>query len=118
MIRRLWRDQRLAFLAFLAALIVTLVLLGRVAVIAVFWANPANRDVVIKAWMTPGYVARSYRVAPSVVFEAIPYAPIPGDPRTIAQIATETGRSADDITATLQAAILAKRAQTAPASTP
>ena len=65
---------------------------------------------MIQAWMTPGYVAKPYAVDPHLVFDAIPYQPIPGDPRTIAQIAAETGRSVADITGVLQGATAAQRA--------
>ncbi len=112
-LRRLWRDHRALLLAFLLALAVTLFFIGRLAVSALYWASPANHDVAIKPWMTPGYIARSYRVKPDVVFTAIPYQPVPGKPRSIAEIAAETGTTPAEVTAAIARAIAAERARTA-----
>lgn len=109
-LRHLWRDHRAVVVAFVLASAITLVFLGRFAVSALYWANPANHDVAIKSWMTPGYVARSYGVAPDVVFTAIPYVPIPGKPRTIAEIAQETGTTTAAVTAAIAGAIATARA--------
>jgi len=112
-----WRDHRTLLLAFGATLAVTLYFMVRLIVVTLYWANPAHHDVTIAAWMTPGYIARSYQLAPHVLFEAIGYGPAPGDPRSLRQIADETGRSVDDIAEAIRTAIATARA-TPPAATP
>lgn len=61
-IRRLWREQRLVFIAFLVATTLALAFAGRGISRAIFWANPAHLQQVPEAWMTPGYIARSWHL--------------------------------------------------------
>lgn len=109
-VRKLWRDQKLLVLAFVVALVVVVFFTGRMAASWIYWADPAHHNVEIRSWMTPGYVAKSYHMPPQPMFAALDYQPIPGQPRSLKDIADETGRPVSELIATLQAAIIAFRA--------
>ena len=42
----------------------------------VYWGDPARHEQAIEPWMTPGYIAHSWRVPRAVVVEAL-HAPVP-----------------------------------------
>ncbi len=111
-LRLLWRDHRLLMLGFVLALAVSLFFAGRMAMFAVYWADPAHRNQPVAGWMTPRYVAHSWKVPPRVVGAALSLAP-PGDggrPQTLAEIADQRGLSTAEAVATVEAAIAAHRA--------
>lgn len=62
LIRRLWAEQRAVFIAFLLALVLALFFGGRIVVRTLYWANPAHQHQSPEAWMTPGYIARSWHL--------------------------------------------------------
>ncbi|MFN2598265.1 MAG: hypothetical protein ABR563_13885 [Pyrinomonadaceae bacterium] len=81
---------------------------------AIYWRQ--HQDDPIRGWMTVGYVAHSYRVPPRVLYEALDLPPrephdphAPRDRRPLREIAREQGRTVEEITATLQAAIARER---------
>ena len=83
---------------------------------ALYW--PHHRDEPIHAWMSVGYVARSYHVPPHVLYEALGLQHQPHDRKPIRQIAREQNRPVHEIIDVLQEAIARARQQTAqPAST-
>lgn len=61
-LRRLWAEQRLALVAFLIALSLAGFFGGRMISRALFWSDPAHHQQAPEAWMTPGYIARSWHV--------------------------------------------------------
>lgn len=61
-IRHLWREQRFVFIAFLVASTLALGFAARGISRAIYWANPAHHQQMPEAWMTPGYIARSWHV--------------------------------------------------------
>lgn len=90
------------------ALAATLFFAVRAAMFAVYWADPAHRDQPIQGWMTPRYVAMSWDLPPEVLREALgPAMPEPGERRTLAEIAADTGiplpRLAEQIEAAAEA---------------
>jgi len=109
-IKDYWQHHRLLLLGFVATLAVTLFFLTRLITATHYWSDPAHRDVAISGWMTPRYIARSYRIDPELLFDAIDIDPAPGRPLTLRDIADATGRSLPDLTAALQSAISAARA--------
>jgi hypothetical protein len=77
-----------------------------------YWRE--HRDEPIRAWMTVGYVAHSYRVPPRALYQALDLPPrdpgSPRDRRPLREIAREQGRTLEEISAALQQAIERERA--------
>jgi len=97
-------------------LVVTLFLLiaGFTAFKAVHMAREmlywqAHRDEPIHGWMNVGYVARSYRVPPYILYQALGLPLEPPDKRPLRKIAHMQHRSMDEIRAALQNAIIHAR---------
>ncbi|MEX0970671.1 MAG: hypothetical protein WD046_09540 [Paracoccaceae bacterium] len=109
MLKQLWRNNKLLVVAFLIALSITGYFGTRFVASSIYWANPAHRDVHIEGWMTPGYVARSYRVSPRIVEAALGLDSRAGRGRTMAEIAMSQGKSLDNIRANIVAAAIAAR---------
>lgn len=107
---RLWREHRLVLLAFAAAVAVTLFFALRTAVFWIYWSDPARRDLAIEGWMTPGYVARSWRVEGAVIAEALGLGPGEAHGRTLGEIAAARGVPLAELEAAVAAAIAAARA--------
>lgn len=108
-LKHLWQTQRLVLIAFLLALTVTSFFAIRFTVFTIYWANPAHRDVQIESWMTPGYVARSYRVPPEIVGAALALEP---DERRLplAELSERRGVSLDQLRDIIFATVIAARA--------
>ena len=94
--------------AFLLALVATVYFAIRLALFAVYWSDPAHRDMTIQGWMTPGYVAHSWDMPREIVRDAI--GPLPDQNRpTLDEMAAEQGIPLEDLVAKIQAAIDAHR---------
>ena len=104
MLGNLWRTQRLALIAFLLALSVTGFFATRFIASSIYWADPAHRNVQIEGWMTPGYIARSYRVPPEVVRAALGLRREDGR-QTIAEIAARRATSLEALSVEILAAV-------------
>lgn len=106
-LRYLWHTHRLALTGFALALALALFFAVRFALFTIYWADPAHRDTQIEPWMTPGYVAHSYRLPPDLLFEALhlPH----GSRATIHEIAQQTGRSDAALIEALRTAIAQAR---------
>lgn len=61
-LKRLWREQRVVFIAFLLAVGLTLFFGGRMVIRGLYWADPEHRHQAPEPWMTPGYLARSWHL--------------------------------------------------------
>lgn len=108
------RRRPLLFTAFAVALALTLFFAVRLAVFSVIWSDPVRRDQPLAGWMTPGYVAHSWRVQPEVIARTL--APLTADDlkgRTLREIARQTDRPLQTLLAELEAAIAAHRVQSA-----
>lgn len=99
MIRRLahlWAHHRMVLLAFVLA-VSALGFFGiKTAAAAIYWMDPAHQDQPLAGWMTPRYVARSYKLPPDVLGPALFL--VKGDsPRrtSLAVIAAENNLSLD-----------------------
>lgn len=79
----------------------------RFVVHAIYWSQ--HRDEPIAPWMTVGYVARSYDIAPLVLQEALGLVPGVRDRRTLGEIAASQGREFDAVRSALERAIAATR---------
>ena len=107
--RKLGSRQRLLLLLFLAALIITGLFGVRTVRRAIYWRY--HRDEPIRSWMSVRYVARSYRVPPHILYQAIGVEPVPHDRRPLREIAREQNRSVETIISELEAAIRGFRAR-------
>jgi hypothetical protein len=65
--RSLWRQHPWAPSGFALATLVTLFFLVRLAVQAVYWSDPAHRNMVPQPWMTVGYIGRSWGLDPAAI---------------------------------------------------
>jgi hypothetical protein len=93
----------LVLFAFLLTVLVTGIFAVRTVRRAVYWHN--HRDEPIRAWMSVGYVARSYRVPPPVLYQALGVDPQPHDRRPLREIARRQNRSVEAVILDLQNAI-------------
>lgn len=96
-IRKLWRRHRLLFLAFSIALVVTAFFAVRLLIVTLYWADPAHEDQPVEGWMTPRYVAHSYDLPPEVVREVLELEPSDGRRRTLAEIASTSGLTLEEM---------------------
>jgi hypothetical protein len=102
--KRLRRREWILLLLFLLVLIVTGLFVARAVRRAAYWRE--HRDEAIRPWMNVHYVARSYRVPPPVLYQAIGAVDIPHDRRPLREIAREQNRSVDTLISELQRAIV------------
>lgn len=107
-LRRLWRQNRWLTLAFALTLTLALVFIIRAGVFFVYWQQ--HQDEPIEGWMTVRYVARSYRVDPKIVHDAVGLPETGPDRRPLVRIAREDGKPLDEMTARILEAIKADRA--------
>lgn len=113
--KRLGWHQWLLLAVFLVALVVTGLFTFRAVRRAVYWRN--HRDEPIRQWMSVHYIARSYRVPPPVLYEAIKLEPVPHDRRPLREIAREQNRPVEALVNELQEAIKGFRAHAPPPQT-
>ena len=97
-------------IAFGLALVVTLGFGLRFAAGVVYWANPANRDQPVEAWMPVGFVARSWQVPPEFLAEALGIPESERTRQTLEQIARARGTPVAEVIVTLETAIAGWRA--------
>ena len=114
--RKLGWHQWVLLLLFLGALVVTGLFAVRAVRRAVYWHN--HRDEQIRPWMSVNYVARSFRVPPHLLYQAIGQMPVPHDRRPLREIAREQNRPVEELIQELQEAIVRARSQQQPPSLP
>lgn len=113
-IKDLWAHNRYLLLAFIAALGIAGFFGVRSVSEFIYWSDPAHRDQPLAGWMTPRYVARSYRLPREVVQTAFNI-DTGGQGRRVSlySLAAETGMTLDQMQAALDDAIAQWRAQDA-----
>jgi hypothetical protein len=79
---------------------------------AIYW--DMNRDEPIQGWMNVGFVAHSYHLPPSVLYDALGLPAKPPDKRPLNEIAVAQGKSVDAIEKSLNDAIVRARTQASP----
>ncbi len=108
----LWAHHRILLMAFVIALS-SLGYFGIKSLSAtIYWMDPAHQDQPLAGWMTPRYVARSYKLPPDVLGEALFL--VKGEtPRRISldALASENNLTLDDLQARIDAAAAAWRAE-------
>lgn len=103
-----WK-QWLLFCAFIFVVCFTGFYIYRTVERAAYWRN--HRDQPIAGWMPVGYIAHSYHVPPTVLYDALGLKPEPRDRRTISQIAKAQNRSAAEVEKDLEEAVNKFRAE-------
>jgi hypothetical protein len=109
----LWEHHRPAMLALALALAFVLIFGVRLVIFTLYWSDPAHRNHPIEGWMTPGYIAHSYRIDGTMLRDALALtrADFPDGRPTLAQIAEARGVALDDIIAEVEAALIATGAR-------
>lgn len=105
---RLWRSHPIALTGFVVATLVTAFFVVRLTVLTVYWSDPAHRNLAPQPWMSVGYVARSWGVAPEDLVEKTGLPPLRhsrGHPMTLAEIAAQRGMAVEVLIAEIQLAI-------------
>jgi len=105
---KIWRSHPYLTSALALASAVTLFFIIRTALFAVYWSDPAHRDQIIQGWMTPGYVAHSWKV-PQDLMRDIIGAPPMGNRPTLTDLAAQQGVTLEQLIARIEAAITAHR---------
>lgn len=107
----LWRVRPVLTSAFLLACALTLFFAGRFVVHTVYWAN--HRDEEVRAWMTVGYVARSWGLDGREIdtLAGLPPPEVKGRPQPLSEIAADRGVPVSDIVAGVEAAVAELRAR-------
>ena len=105
----IWRRHPALMTGFVAALVLTLFFSARMMMFSIYWSNPMHRDQTLAGWMTPRYVAHSWRVDPDLMRAAIGPVQNPDRRRNLADIAAEQGIPLADLIARIQTAISASR---------
>ncbi len=110
-VKRLWAAAPLATVVLGLALTAAGLFAVRGVAFWVYWSDPARHEQAIEPWMTPGYIAHSWRVPRGVVIEALDApVPPPDGPINLDELAALRGVTVDDLIAEAEAAIAAWRA--------
>lgn len=110
----LWQRHRLLLAAFFGTTVIALFFATRFVVSVIYWSDPAHRDQPLQAWMTIGYVSRSYDVPRDRLAEALGLAPLEKGKRpTLEGLARERGQPWDVFANDIKAAIARLRTEEA-----
>ncbi len=105
--RVLWAHHKPTMLLSALALVIALVFAVRLALHVLHWNNAAA--TLPEPWMTPRYVAHSWRIPPQEIRTALG---IPDElvrRQTLKDIARQQGRSVEEVIADLSAFLLARK---------
>jgi hypothetical protein len=104
---QLARTRPRLVLAFVLALALALFFGGRIAVRAIYWANPAHHNQAIEGWMTAGYIGRSWGVDPAALdaLAGLPLPSVKGHPQPLVEIAADRGVPVAEVIAEVEAAL-------------
>ena len=105
----LWRHHRTALLAFAAALLITLFFAIRFTASAIYWSDPAHRDLAPQGWMTPGFVARSWDIPRDEIAGMLGLSTDAKRGQTLAEIAAARDEPVETFLTGLAAALAAAR---------
>lgn len=108
-VKRLWAAAPIATLVLALALAAAGLFTVRSVTHAIYWGDPAHRAQPIEAWMTPGYIARAWRLPRDVVIEALDApVPPPNGPMDLAELATYRGVPVAQVIAEAEALVAPK----------
>lgn len=94
-------------MAFALAVALALFFGGRIAVRAIYWANPTHHNQAIEGWMTAGYIGRSWGVDPAELdaLAGLPLPSVKGHPQPMVEIAADRGVPVAVVIAEVEAAL-------------
>jgi hypothetical protein len=114
-IKRMWAAAPWATAILAIALAASGVFGWRMVTHWVYWNDPARHDQIIAPWMTPRYVALSWKIPREVVIEALTLERGEGPPPSLARLAAERGVPVEELITALEEAIAEfRRTQPAP----
>ena len=108
-VAKLFRRHPLLVAATVLAAVLTLFFGVRFVMGAVYWA--AHREEPVQAWMTAGYVGRSWGFNPRALDREAGLPPPQGHPLTIAEIARQRGVPVEEVIADVEEAIARLKAR-------
>jgi hypothetical protein len=113
--KHLFRNHPIAVSGFIVAAAVTLFFLFRIVASALYWSDPAHQNETVKAWMTVGYIAKSWGLNPREI-DVLAGLPTPEEhgPWTIREIAAARGVEVQVVIDQVNASIAALRAKEPP----
>lgn len=76
-IKHLWHIHKFLLIAFMLAATLTLVFAVRIAFFSIYWADPEHKNQMLEGWMTPRYIAHSYRLEHQDVRRTLGFRPTP-----------------------------------------
>ncbi len=103
------RFRWLLMAGFGAALVLTLFFGARLTLQAIYWADPAHRDLPIQSWMPLGYVGRTWNVPREAMLEIAGVPASSAARRSLEVIARDEGVPLDELIARIQTGIAAYR---------
>ena len=92
----------------LLGFVASITLVGVLVIRSIHMASGLRQEEPIRPWMSVPYIARAYRVPPSVLYAALGIQPQPHDRRPLAAIARSEHRPVQDLIADLHQALAAK----------
>jgi len=100
-------------MAFVLTVALALFFGTRIAVRAIYWANPAHHNQAIEGWMTAGYIGRSWGVDPAELdaLAGLPLPSVKGHPQPLVEIAADRGVPVAALIADVEAALKVLKAQ-------
>ena len=115
--KRLWGAAPIATVILALSLAMSLFFGVRMVADWIYWSDPTHREQQIAAWMTPGYIGRSWDVPKEVVIEALGAPePPPDGVRNLVDLAEYLGVTVDEMIARAERGIAAFKAEHPPPS--
>lgn len=103
--------NKLLVLGFLVSVIVVIFLTSTKLKDAIYFNDPAHKDVQLEAWMTPRYVALSYDLPREVMMDLINIDDKTKIPRRMDHLAEMIGLSLGDMAVKVRQAAISYRAE-------
>ncbi len=86
-----WRRHPVMTSGFILAVIFTVLFAVRSVVFMIYWSDPAHYDRAFEDWMTPRYIAKSWKLPDEVVLKALHLDQMTRRRTTLADIAARQG---------------------------
>ncbi|MHA3976549.1 hypothetical protein ACW9UR_02585 [Halovulum sp. GXIMD14794] len=100
-----WKHHRLLLTGFVLAVAIALAMLVKLLFAWVYWS--ANHQQAVAGWMTPGYVAHSWKLDRDAFFDRLsgPLELTRGQRETISEIAKRKAMTEAEVIALIEAAV-------------
>lgn len=115
-VKRMWAAAPIATVLLALSVVAFLFFSVRMTAFWIYWNDPAHHEQQIEDWMTPGYIAHSWKVPLEVVTDALGLPPSKARPGPISlrKIAEDQGKSVEELQSEVMAAIVAFQAGARP----